>query len=552
MSDRFGTRKDSVSARPRSQPALPLSPAPPPPPVVRSGTPTGVGGEARGLNDYLDVIRRRSWIVIGALLAVTVSVVLISLYVLPKEYRGTATLRILSRSALSAETVNADDIQYLERLGNTYAKLATSRPLRQELQQRLQMSSKPGVSVSLPSNTELMQLSVTTGDPEQSAAAANLLSQLLIARLGGFDERALRASDAAFVARISQLEREIARLQQGIKALSALAGPLSATDEERLLSLKEDLRIKQASAVTQRTRYEAARLVRQQRANTLQVAVPAFPPQNPSSPRLKLNLALGIMFGLIAGLALAFLRENLSTRVRSKEEIESMSGLPVLGEIPATKFKGERQLFEPRSSTEEAFRRLRSTLLAMASERPLKTLMVTSGDVGEGKSTIVANLAHSIALTGLRVLVVDADLRKSVQHMHFRVGNTVGLADVLRGAARLDAAIQRTSDPSLSVLAAGRLVSDPAELLRVGMPTLIPELAEGFDFVLIDSPALLPVVDALTIATDVDGVILITGHAQTRRTALEAVVHDFETFHVRPVGVVVNRTDVARSYEYYG
>jgi tyrosine-protein kinase len=531
------------------QPAVPLSPAPPP---LRE-TPPVAGGESKRLNDYLDVIRRRSWILIGTLLAVTATVALVSVYVLPKEYRGTTSLRILSRSALSAETVSADDIQYLDRLGNTYANLATSRPLRRELQQMLHMRSKPDVSVTLPSNTELMQLSVTTRDPEQSAAAANLLSRLLIARLGGFDERALKASDAAFVERIGQLEGEIAREQREVGALNALRRPLSATKEERLLSLEEDLRIKQASAIAQRTQYEAARLVRQQRANTLQVAVPASPPQNPSSPRLKLNLALGVVFGLFAGLALVFLRENLSTRVQSEHEIESMSGIPVLGQIPATKFTGERRLFEPRSRTEEAFRRLRSTLLAIASERQLKTLMVTSGDVGEGKSTIVANLAHSMALTGLRVLVVDADLRIPTQHMHFRTENTVGLTDVLKGTAALETAIQPTGLPSLSLLPAGRSVSDPAELLRVEMMRLIPRLGNRFDFVLIDSPALLPVVDALTIATDVDAVVLIAGHGQTRRTSLEAVLHDFETFHVRPIGVVINRSaDAARSHPYYG
>lgn len=532
-----------MSTRASRQQPVPLSPAPPRPPAGRD--------EPRSLRSYLDVVRRHAWILVATVLAVTAAVFLISQFVLTKEYRGTATLRVLSRSALSAQTVSADDIQYLDRLGNTYARLAKSRPLALALQQQLQLKSLPNVSVSIPTNTELLKLSVTTRDPQLSAKAANLLSTLLIDRLSAFDQQGLAASDADFRSRLSQLEHEIATEKREINQLQQRA-ELSADDQDRLLALQEDVRIKRASAITQRSQYEAARLVRQQRANTLEMAVPADPPTSASSPRLKLNLALGVFFGLLAGLAFVFVRDTLGTRVKSRSDVETTTGIPVLAEIPSMTFTQQRALFERHSRTDEAFRRLRATLFAHESQQPLQTLLVTSAEPGEGKSTIVANLAYSMALGGQNVLLIDADLRAPVQHKSFRLENNLGLTDVLGGATPVERAVQKSGLANLSVLTAGRSVNDPGELLRRRMPMLMTKLRQSFDVILIDSPALLPVIDGLTIAPIVDGVVVVAGHGQTRRAALEALANDLETFRVRPLGVIVNRAETAPSYHYYG
>jgi len=259
---------------------------------------------------------------------------------------------------------------------------------------------------------------------------------------------------------------------------------------------------------------------------------------------------LGAMVGLAGGLGLAFLFENLDTTLYTVEQIGAAAQAQVLAQIP----KQIRPLILSNgdSPQADAFRRLKTNLFVSDGEQPLQTLMVTSAEPGEGKSFIVANLALVMAQSERKVLVVDCDLRRPSLHRVFGLPNSVGLSSVLKGEATLDEALQQSEAPGVVVLTSGPLPHNPTDLLGAPeTPALLGELARQFDKVLLDTPALLPVVDAAVLAPGVDGTLLVVERARVRREDLQAALEQLTLSRASLAGVAVNRTKSTRRYGYY-
>ena len=283
----------------------------------------------------------------------------------------------------------------------------------------------------------------------------------------------------------------------------------------------------------------------------MSVVQPATAPEAPSNPNKKIIIPLGLILGLMAGVALAFLLENFDTTMHSSEEIAKRVELPVLGRIPSGT-RGRLTVFFPeKSPQEESFRRLRTTIFALDPNAELRSLMVTSAQPSEGKSTTVANLALAIAQAGRRVIVVDGDLRKPTMHRVFRVGNSVGLSNVLTREVALDEAIQYSMIPGVQVLAAGPASPNPAELL--GLPEMseaIEELSKQFDFVLIDAPSLQTVADAAVLSLIVDRVVVVVARGVVRQETVDSALDELASVHCKPMGVVVSRAERTSDFHY--
>ncbi len=279
---------------------------------------------------------------------------------------------------------------------------------------------------------------------------------------------------------------------------------------------------------------------------------PAIPPESPSSSRKMLNLALGIVVGLGGGLGLAFLFENLDTTLHTEKEIEAATEGEVLAQIPTFKKKEQTVLLNGNSPQGEAFRRLRVRLFIPNQAEALQTLLVTSAEPGEGKSTTIANLALAMAQAGRKVVVVDSDLRRPTLHKIFDLPNEVGMSNVLNQATALDAAIQKSEIPRLYVLTSGPLPHNPAELLgSSNTATLSEKLRQQFDMVLFDTPAFLPVVDAAIIIPHIDAILLVVRRAQVKQESLQAVCRQLKHYQANLTGVVVNRTGWNKRYSSY-
>ncbi|WP_336660489.1 polysaccharide biosynthesis tyrosine autokinase [Leucobacter sp. USHLN153] len=258
----------------------------------------------------------------------------------------------------------------------------------------------------------------------------------------------------------------------------------------------------------------------------------ALVPRDPFSPRLELNLAVGLLLGMIAGITIAALRTLLDTRVRTLQDIEQITDAPMLGGIPFDDTVKSRPLIvqaDSRHPRAESFRKLRTNLSFIAanenSDSRGRSFVISSATPGEGKSTTTSNLAIALAETGARVALIDADLRlpKIAEYMGIEGG--AGLSEVLIGRASASDVLQRWGANQLFVMPAGRIPPNPSELLGSGaMAALLDLLHTHFDYVLIDTPPLLLVTDATVAAQHTNGVILVVASGATRRPEFDMAV----------------------------
>jgi len=209
---------------------------------------------------------------------------------------------------------------------------------------------------------------------------------------------------------------------------------------------------------------------------------------------------------------------------------------------------------DPRAPEAEAYRTLRTNLQFAALDRPLRRLMVTSTGPGEGKTTTIANLAVVFAQADKQVLLVDADLRKPALHHVFRFPNSVGLSSVLVGASTFERAAVPTEVPGLTVLTAGPIPPNPAEMLgSKAMARFLEEVSAQYELVLIDAPPVLAVTDAQVLSRKVDGVLLVVASGQTKRELAQKAKGLLEAVQAPLLGVVLNRRkfDKREGYYYY-
>lgn len=321
----------------------------------------------------------------------------------------------------------------------------------------------------------------------------------------------------------------------------------------------------------------------------------AVVPRVPTFPKTKRNLGLGLLLGLMAGAFGAVLLDRLDTRIHTPEDVVEWLHLPSLGVIPdfqrvlqipaygkaaleapavanghgdASGNGGGRQVVtvtNPGSVISEAYRSIRTNILFSSPGNPPKTVLVTSSQASEGKTVTTINLAVSLAMSGSNVCVVDADMRHPSCHQPLKVPGEPGLSTVLTGQCELADAVVRSpmlsgkngdrSRFGLYVLPAGPPPPNPAELVgsRV-MNEVLATLSENFDFVLIDSPPILPVTDSVVMATKTDGVVVVVKGSEWGRDVVGKALSHLDAVRARVLGVVLNSVDVKRggsSYYYY-
>ena len=276
----------------------------------------------------------------------------------------------------------------------------------------------------------------------------------------------------------------------------------------------------------------------------------AEPPSLPARPRVGLNLMLGALVGLVMGVGLAFFIEYLDTSVKTMEDVENLLGVPVLAIIP----KGIRLLHkEPGDSPDaEAYRILRTNIEFNRKNPQANTISLVSGGPGEGKSTTIANLAFICAQGGYSTLVVDADLRRPVQHQLFDINNNKGLTNYLTTEMQLEDVILPTIVENLSVLPSGVLPSDAVGILNSQrMSDMIAELKLRYDIIFFDSPPMLGVSDASVLASEVDQTVIVVQHRRFPRAMLIRVKQAILGVGGTVLGVVLNNVDLRHDQNYY-
>ncbi|QQR89129.1 MAG: polysaccharide biosynthesis tyrosine autokinase [Myxococcales bacterium] len=300
----------------------------------------------------------------------------------------------------------------------------------------------------------------------------------------------------------------------------------------------------------------------------------ALPPKSAVKPRLLLNIAIGVLLGLLLGFGAALLLVRLDSTLRSPEDVENL-GATLLGVLPkinegkdkapnvsdgklreAGPDSPNRDIIvhaDPMSAAAECVRTIRTNLTFMATDNPFHTLAVTSSGPLEGKTTVATNLAIALAQTGKKVLLVDTDLRRPRIHKSFKVTAELGVTSVLVREVPLKAAIQSTQIPNLELLPCGPIPPNPSELLGAGeFAHLLAELRSEYDRVIFDSPPLGAVTDAAVIAPQVDGTIVVVRSNKTGREGARAALRRLRDVEAKVIGVVLNAVDLNNKSHGYG
>jgi polysaccharide biosynthesis transport protein len=397
----------------------------------------------------------------------------------------------------------------------------------------------------------------------------------------------VRAQQAKLDASLLHLQREIdnavhvldARYNEVADAERQLAGAFEVAKKEALdLNLKQiDYnRLKRGQENTEKlygvvlTRLKESDLSANLRTNNIRLLDRATTPVAPIKPNVRANTILSLFLGLLAGLGLALLVESLDTTVKSQEEVEALTKLPFLGILPSIE-QGQgvaparssngavdprKDLYlhtSPKSSVAECARSIRTNLLFMSPEKPLASLMVTSPGPREGKTTTAISLAIAMAQGGQRILLVDTDLRRPRIHKSFGVSGEVGLTGVMLGQSTLAEAVKTSEVPNLFVLPCGPLPPNPAELLHTDrFGTVMAEMLERYDRVILDSPPVIAVTDAAVLGARVDGVLLVVKAGQTAREGLRRSARVLADVGARVLGCILNDLDLTdRAYGQY-
>jgi len=303
------------------------------------------------------------------------------------------------------------------------------------------------------------------------------------------------------------------------------------------------------------TREKELRVSANSRTNNVRVVDRAERPRGPITAGGRRTVLMSLTIGLVLAVAVALGLDYMNDTIKTPEDVTKRLKLPFLGLVPVV--RGDKHPLLASSHVPhdfgESFRSLRTSLLSKYQGDATKIITVTSAQPLEGKTTTAANIAMALAYGGARVLLIDADMRRPGLHRPLRLTNERGLSQVLTGQARVRDVIQRTVDPNLLAITAGRAPLNPSELLSSErMKTLLTNLAHGpFNWIIIDTPPVLAVTDAVILAPMVTGVTFVVGAEMTRRRLAERAIETVMQAHPRYAAVVLNKVNFAKNKYYY-
>ena len=273
---------------------------------------------------------------------------------------------------------------------------------------------------------------------------------------------------------------------------------------------------------------------------TLRILAPADVPTTPASPNLKVDVLVGAVIGTVLGLSVALIRRSLDRSVRTREALEELTGLPLLGTVPYERSSRRTPSLisaRPGGQIAEAVRQLRVNLRSAGAGSSCTSLLVTSAVAGEGKTSVVCNLAAAFGLEGDRVLLIDADLRRPSVGNYLGINPTSGLSAVLLGERQPHDAVESWRGGLFDVLTSGPIPENPSELLGSNRTSvMLTELKSLYDVVLIDSPALLPVADGSVLAGACDAALLVVRHGRTPASEVTDALAALRAVSARALG----------------
>ena len=467
--------------------------------------------EGRGLDlkDYLRILLRWWWIPVLGIVGGGVIAFFITNAMTPVF---NASAKVLVQGGQNVGVPTASDIEASQQIARTYSDLIKTRPIMERVAEELGLPYGAGVvasKITVSSPRSLILIKASDPDPQVAADLANTTAIIFI---DDFRNRQFT---------------QIAQFQTSLSQYSI-------TDEPGVIAA-------QASTLS-----------------TLSVVEDAVASSSASSPRVKFNVFLGLVLGLLAGVIVILVRESLDNSVKSPEDLRALTGMPVLGSV--MRYETGDDLGPISMANEgshgalaESYKFLQTNLeFASEGNGVPAMLLVTSSSPSEGKTTTAANLAISVAKEGKSVILVDADLRKPALHRIFGLQGSKGLTHLLMQGAELDDVLAETELPSLRVIPSGPIPPDATYILRSSRMNIVTEqLRERAEMVIFDSPPLLSVTDPMVVAPLVDGVLLVVDVHRTGRETVKRGGEILKQAHPALSGAVLNKVTPRGGASYY-
>lgn len=503
------------------------------------------------LRQYFYLLQRRLWLILlTAMVAGTIAYV-VSIRQEP-IYGASTTLFVVENANANYSSTLANErlaSSYAERMTNHYVLQATIDSLNLDLTPD---QIEPSVSVSAVNRTNLLVLSVEHTDPVVASDLANGIAQSFIERNAAQRFERFVASKTRLTTELEDVESEIGR----VELLRETELRKAAPDEAFVKQTNETLLRLQDTQSKLVQNLENMRLVEASRENHIVVDEFARPQERPLRPLILTNTLLATFAGLMLGVGIVFLFDYLDDTVHGPEDVEEITGLSTLGALQLLKtIRATEALVvarEPRSPSAEAYRQIRTNIQYINPDQKNNVLLVTSANQNEGKSTVAVNLATALAQSGKRVILVDGDMRRPTLSKLLEVPEQRGLSNlIMRGTCNPDY-IYSTLIPNLKLVQAGRIPPNPAELLgSERMQVLVSWLKTKADYVVIDSPPVLAVTDAVLLAQIVDTTLFVVSSEQTRYPAVLEALERLDAVGAPIAGAVLNKLNPETNGIYY-
>jgi capsular exopolysaccharide synthesis family protein len=532
------------------------------------------------LRNYLDILLRRRQTIMVFFLTVVILVGLGSFTMQP-VYRATSTLLIdiespntLSTSSGAGSVMGSQDYYAYKEYLQSQMEIIVSRPIGRDVFNELGLAKTKeylkakdpvkdflkNITVEPVRDTRLLKLNAENKDPVLAAQIANRMAETYVMR------------NLAYISKnemLNLLKNEYLKLQTKLSEFSKIY----KDEHPDMIRLKQEIadlvkRIHQENAAT--SSFDLSRnpavdtsqdVFRGLKANNVSIIASADVPVNKIRPKRVLNVLIAIIVGMLGGVGLAFMFEYLDDTIKGVDGVES-TGVAILGNVPEVidpenkmtdKEKDTITQSRPRDPISEAFRSFRTSIsLLSTEEHPIRSLLITSPGPSEGKTFTTVNLGIVLAQNKKRVLLVDADMRKPRLNTVLDKENEVGLSNFLSAQVEFEKIIQKTDIDGLSFVAGGLIPPDPSELLDTQkMKEFLTLAREKFDFVLVDTPPIAILADAIILSRLVDGVIMVAEVGKTSRNAFTRVCKILKEAKVRLLGVFLNKVSINSSDHYY-
>ncbi len=488
------------------------------------------------LEDYVSILRRR-WIwFLAPIILLAAAATVLGLRSEP-QYTTTATVGLVDSAAQEILGGSNTNVQIQSRLIENEINFAKTDAVESQVEEALGFLPKT-VSISAVADSDFLDFTATANDPDKAAEWANVWATAYVETKQLEARSSIDSSIEILQGRVDDLNSEIARLREGNPSLDPLNERRSKTIDQLV-----ELELEAESAA----------------AGTAKVYVVASPPESESGAPLWRTILLGIVAGGVLGVAAALAAESFDKTIKTADDITAATGLPVLGQIPLAGrwMSGFELALSSRdhddSPVADAYRRVATSLQFSLMNKSVNTILVTSANASEGKTTSSVNLAYSLASPEMLVVLADVDFRKPRLHQALDVPAVPGLSNHIIEDTPLEQLAFRNDDGTLAVFTAGSKPPNPADFVAtrefIGS---IDALAQVADLVILDAPPLLPVSDSLLMSRNVDGVVMVAAAGTTSKESLARAVAGIEQVGGNVIGVVLVGVKEESLYGQYG